>query len=164
MNVFIIRHGETLNQGGNIVLSAKGREQAYMDGKWLKNYFQKYNESLSNIEMLYSPLIRTTQTKNLINSTLIVKKSRAVKQLREQEYGMFEGLDFNKQKEIYPKLYKEYMQTKIERGRFFARFPEGESPEDVCNRIKDLVEEVKKFLKLKMLSLFHMQLLLNAFY
>lgn len=149
MNVFIIRHGETLNQGGNIVLSAKGREQAYMDGKWLKNYFQKYNESPSNIEMLYSPLIRTTQTKNLINSTLIVKKSRAVKQLREQEYGMFEGLDFNKQKEIYPELYKEYMQTKIERGRFFARFPEGESPEDVCNRIKDLVEEVKKISETK---------------
>lgn len=62
---------------------------------------------------------------------------------------MFEGLDFNKQKEIYPKLYKEYMQTKIERGRFFARFPEGESPEDVCNRIKDLVEEVKKISETK---------------
>lgn len=147
MKVFIIRHGHTLVQQKDVVLSKKGNEEAYKTGIWLNEYFKENEIDISNIQILYSPLTRTRQTKDLINTILGITNQQAVEQLREQEYGIFEGLTANEQRQLYPNLYKEYLDVKEEKGRFYAKFPEGESPEDVSRRINTIVQDVKKISK-----------------
>lgn len=70
MKVFIIRHGHTLVQQKDVVLSKKGNEEAYKTGIWLNEYFKENEIDISNIQILYSPLTRTRQTKDLINTIL----------------------------------------------------------------------------------------------
>lgn len=80
MRIFLIRHGESLQNAGinndlkdwEIPLTSKGQEQANKLGKKLAHYCTINSINHSNSVIISSPYIRTMQTANYINQYLHV--------------------------------------------------------------------------------------------
>ena len=133
MKLFIIRHGETTFNKRNIVqghidtsLSRTGKEQAKKISKKLLQ---------QNIDIIYcSDLKRCKQT---IEPFLKLKKSIPIhytKELREMNFGIFEGKPGEKMKEW----------IKETRFSFSSKFPKGESNKDLEKRISSFLKKLIK--------------------
>ena len=134
--IILIRHGESeanvnLKFFANkpdyaIELTEKGREQAFVAGKKLKELIMD--------EKLYfyvSPFWRTRSTFECIAKSFPREQFRFNEEprLREQEWGYLRGEDdFDK-----------VCQERREYGIFYYRFPGGEAASDVYDRINDLL-------------------------
>jgi len=151
MKVFLIRHGESIQNVGesngipdpDIFLTDKGKEQAYNTGIKLKEYLLKNNIDISNSRMWVSPYLRTEETAKLVNESLNIKQFYYDPRLAEKDFGIFDGIACSKWEEIDPvtfrKLDSRYQSV---RGRFFSRLPNGEAPFDVYNRISTFIETI----------------------
>lgn len=129
--LILIRHGQS---EGNVVrdvtkhvpdhmlhLTAHGRKQALAGGVNLKSLVG--NES---INFIHSPYVRTQETLNGILRAFGGREKHDVSEdpfIREQDFGNFDGDDSTKLHQL-KKLF----------GKFYFRFPEGESPADVYVR------------------------------
>jgi 2,3-bisphosphoglycerate-dependent phosphoglycerate mutase len=142
MELVLIRHGESL---GNAL---KG-ESAVYTGRWDCNLTERGyqqaksligNPILENIDAWYSSnLIRTIETAKTITDRDIIVDQR----LQERSLGEFEGLTIESVKKDprYIKYFTdpEFMQF---RNSFTVKAPGGENYGDVCERVRDFLQEL----------------------
>ncbi|MFA7689306.1 MAG: histidine phosphatase family protein [Bacilli bacterium] len=155
MMIFLIRHGESIQNvemdneitegmpDPDVYLTDKGMEQAYHTGVKLKEYLLENEIDSTNARMWVSPYLRTVQTAKLINESLNIESVFEDPRIVEKDFGNFGSIKKEKWKEIDP-ITLNTMVRKYEsiRGRFFSRFPNGESPFDVYNRISTFIETI----------------------
>ena len=145
MHIFLIRHGESVaNVGENyekrlpdhlVSLTEKGKNEAKEAGAWLKAYCDKKGIDLSRARIWRSPYLRTRQTSEEFNKSLGITDIREDITLVEQQFGLFDSVPDEKWGELYPNEYAEYVRQRNGYGKFYARFPLGESPFDVAVRV-----------------------------
>jgi broad specificity phosphatase PhoE len=133
--VILIRHGQSEGNtdktkwwskpDSQIELTKVGIEQAKRAGKRIEDIFQFYEQTLGvpmdRVHVHVSPFKRTIQTAKYVREAF---EDRVVRQnlcprLREQEFGNLQSDEFNKYREEQKRV-----------GRFWYRFPTGESGAD----------------------------------
>lgn len=148
MKIFLIRHGESImNTHENheelpdhsVHLTQKGREQADHAGLFLKTYIEESDVDLSKSRLWVSPYKRTRETAELINHHMRVTNILEDFRLVEQQYGLFDGLRDHEIPEKYPNEHAFFERTLQFQGKFYARYPQGESAFDVAVRIKSFI-------------------------
>ena len=147
MRIFLIRHGESIqNTNENpqhlpdhkIYLTEKGRAQADECGKFLKKFCAENNIDLKNATLFVSPYERTRQTAKEINKHLKIADIKEDVSLIEHQYGLFENMEFDDW-QTYSNEYKHYDNYFNNNGKFYAKFPQGESPFDVALRTRQFI-------------------------
>lgn len=146
VRVFLIRHGESMqNTGENytknlpdhkVYLTENGISQANEAGKFLKEYIEKENISLENSTLFVSPYERTRQTAKEINKYLNISDIKEDITLVEHQYGLFENIADEEWSTRFNKEFALYDNYITRGGKFYARFPQGESPFDVAVRVR----------------------------
>uniref|UniRef100_A0A7S4I622 Phosphoglycerate mutase (2,3-diphosphoglycerate-dependent) n=1 Tax=Odontella aurita TaxID=265563 RepID=A0A7S4I622_9STRA len=131
-NILLLRHGRSLGNEDEtlfarlpdwrIPLSAEGRRQARTAGARIQRA-----AGSDPLVFYVSPYLRTKQTfdevrKAVTSDVLLVREEP---RLREQDFGNFQN----------PKLMLEAKRERANFGRFFYRFPDGESGADVFDRV-----------------------------
>ena len=133
--VILIRHGQSEGNidktkwwskpDNQIELTKLGIEQAKQAGKRIESIFQFYEQTLNipmnRVHVHVSPFKRTIQTAKYVREAF---EDRVVRQnlcprLREQEFGNLQSDEFKKYREEQKRV-----------GRFWYRFPTGESGAD----------------------------------
>ena len=152
MKIFLIRHGESMqntkenyNVGlpdHKVYLTEKGKEEAMNAAYFLKKYIADNNIDLSNSVMWVSPYTRTRETANIINGILNIKKVKEDVTLIEQQYGLFSDKELEKIKALYPDQFAYYDNYYQNEGKFYAKFPQGESPLEVALRTKQFINTI----------------------
>lgn len=156
MHIFLIRHGESVaNVGENYVkrlpdhlvsLTDKGKEQAYKQGVWLKEYCDKNGIDLGSARIWRSPYLRTRQTSEEFNKSLGIEDIREDITLIEQQFGLFDSLP-EEEWARYEIEYDEFLRQVQNHGKFYARLPLGESPFDVAIRIHQFMGTIHRDLE-----------------
>uniref|UniRef100_A0A7S0SR39 Phosphoglycerate mutase (2,3-diphosphoglycerate-dependent) n=1 Tax=Chromulina nebulosa TaxID=96789 RepID=A0A7S0SR39_9STRA len=136
--IILVRHGESLGNvdelaycsmpDWKIPLTEKGKEQASNVGKKIKEIIGNN----SPISVYLSPYIRTKQTfalmiKELSNNNVITVREEP--RLTEQQFG-----NFQKAEDMI-----RYKKERGQFGRFYYRFPDGESGLDVYSRVSSFI-------------------------
>jgi phosphohistidine phosphatase SixA len=133
--VILVRHGESegnidvtqwwMKPDNKILLTPKGREQAVLVGQRIENIFQHHEHelgtSINRVHIHASPFERTMETARLARLSFEhrVVRQNVCPRLREQEFG-------NTQSTVF----KAYREEQKRVGRFWYRFPTGESGAD----------------------------------
>ena len=152
-NLFLIRHGESKqNVGINIKeklpdhaveLTERGKEMAKETGIWLNEYLIQNNIDLSHARLYVSPFTRTRQTAELINESLKIEDVIEDYLLIEHQYGLFSDNNWKDTKNMFPTEFEYYDRFYKNGGKFYQRFPMGESPMDVAIRTRMFLNELK---------------------
>mmetsp|Transcript_20188 Transcript_20188/g.47065 ORF Transcript_20188/g.47065 Transcript_20188/m.47065 type:complete len:299 (-) Transcript_20188:124-1020(-) len=137
--IILVRHGESEGNVNRVItstvpdhmihLTTKGREQASMSGRNVKSIVG--NES---VHFMVSPYTRAQETLNGIAFSWGGREKVNVREdayIREQDFGNFdkpEARELHKEKKVF--------------GKFYYRFPEGESPADVYIRAGVFLESL----------------------
>jgi alpha-ribazole phosphatase len=134
---WLIRHGEPAEELLNrcygsldVGLSQKGREQMAAIAQYLKP------ESIAAIYT--SPSLRALDSARIIAAEHSCR-FEIVKDLREIDFGDFEGLPYAEIASRYPDLYRQWMEKPTE-----VRFPNGESFAELRVRILRAFEEIDR--------------------
>ncbi|KAK6233093.1 Histidine phosphatase superfamily [Theobroma cacao] len=144
--IILVRHGES---DGNLDTSAysstpdhkislteQGRAQARQAGSHLRDLISGHGSCSDwRVYFYVSPYERTLSTLREIGKSFSKKRVIGVREecrIREQDFGNF-------QVEGRMKVIKE---TREKFGRFFYRFPEGESAADVFDRVSSFLESL----------------------
>lgn len=158
MKIYLVRHGESVqNTGENeklgladhrIVLTEKGKEQARASALVLRDELNKNLGLKSKCRVWYSPYDRTKETKDVFDSVINFEElgidTREDIRLTEQQFGLFDSLPEEKWKEVYPREYECFRKFKDQKGKFWARYPLGESPFDVACRVKTFFGTIQR--------------------
>lgn len=152
MKIFLIRHGESIQNTGlnyelklpdhKVYLSELGKNQAKEAGIFLKKYIDENNINLDKSTLFVSPYTRTRETASIINSYLNIKDIKEDITLIEQRYGLFSDNPIEECKKKFPdqfELYDKYYQND---GKFYAKLPQGESPYDVALRVRQFIDTI----------------------
>lgn len=152
--LYTIRHCESLgNQSLSLIkglddseieLSELGKNHAIDVGLNLKNILIKDN--ISNIFIFVSPFIRTLQTCDILKKQLIDLFTINIYEeidLSERSMGYFHGLTESEQKERYPLEFNKYKSVFNSCGRYWAQYPEGESPFMVESRVTKVLNNAR---------------------
>ncbi|KAJ4837072.1 hypothetical protein Tsubulata_008449 [Turnera subulata] len=136
--IILIRHGQsegnvdeavyTRVADPKIPLTDKGRAQAKECGKKMREMIERDGADDWKVYFYVSPYRRTRET--LQNLAQAFERSRIAgmreePRLREQDFGNFQDREKMRVEKVFRQLY----------GRFFYRFPNGESAADVYDRI-----------------------------
>jgi alpha-ribazole phosphatase len=114
----------------DVRLSARGAERARRLGSWLRS---------AGITAIYSsPLVRTVQTARAIASTLGLQPVTEP-DLREIDFGIFEGMTFEEIERSHPEPYERWMTRPHQ-----MRFPEGESAQQMTDRSVAAVDRLRR--------------------
>jgi 2,3-bisphosphoglycerate-dependent phosphoglycerate mutase len=153
LRVFLVRHGQSLaNEDPSyytkmadhaVPLSDHGCQQAADAGKNLLSVFKNIygTEKPKNhyCRLWTSPYLRARETGELIcqETQGWIDDSREHMFLGEQQFGLFEGVDWDSDEitESYPKELEYYQKCAAFGGKFWAKIPLGESRFDVCLRV-----------------------------
>jgi len=131
--VILLRHGESEANADHtlyrtkadnlILLSEKGCKEAAAAGERIRSLLSPKDQ----IYMIVSPFKRTMQTAGIIRNTIEPQLVRYYIEplIREQEFGNIQGDDF-----------ENFRREQSTVGRFYYRFPTGESGADVYGRAK----------------------------
>lgn len=130
--IIMVRHGESEGNADHtlyrtkpdnlVELTKKGWDQANKAGERIREIIGS-----EQVHMFTSPFTRTVQTANAIKRKIPhqVVRMNIDPRIREQEFGNIQGDDFKAFREEQQKV-----------GRFYYRFPTGESGADVWDRTK----------------------------
>ncbi len=146
IRIFLVRHGQSeanLDKSVNarlpdhrVALSPGGHAQAGEVGAYLATQLR----SVPRARILVSPYVRARQTGAAIERALadaaIQFDRREATELRELEFGLFDGIADKDLPKIFPLEYEHYDKHKRFEGEFFAPMPLGESRCNVADRIK----------------------------
>jgi broad specificity phosphatase PhoE len=125
-----------------VSLTDSGVKQAYEAGKWLSQYCQQNGIDLSKARIWRSPYLRTRQTSEEFNKSLQIQCVREDITLTEQQFGKFDSLPEELWKVEYPKEYAECQRLWKNNGKFYVRYPDGESAYDVAIRIHQFFDTI----------------------
>jgi broad specificity phosphatase PhoE len=164
--IYLIRHGESqanvdkrlhLNLPDHeIALSSRGIDQAKEAARQLRNKFTSvYGYSWAHMTLWNSPYRRTRDTAKIIYDTLYEQGHDLINYhahvhckenifLCEQQFGLFDGLEDNEIEAKFPAEYKTWNLCKRFNGKFWARYPMGESPFDAAIRISQSFDTFKQ--------------------
>ena len=143
-----------------IPLSDLGRKQATNAGIFLREYFKNHpielSQTQSNVLRIWqSPYTRTRQTAQCImpHLQLVPFKNdytgpgtmgidlREHDNLCEQHFGLFDGIFNDETHQLleakYPNEFEHYMRHVKHNGKYWARFPQGESRFDLAIRVHE---------------------------
>jgi broad specificity phosphatase PhoE len=140
--IVLVRHGESEGNADHTLyrtrpdhtvnLTARGVDQAVEAGERLENdvflaYENETGKVLRRVHLTVSPFERTLQTASALRIPFEhrVVRTNIEPRIREQEFGNLQTSEFQKQREEQKRI-----------GRFFYRFPTGESGADVYGRVK----------------------------
>jgi 2,3-bisphosphoglycerate-dependent phosphoglycerate mutase len=146
IRMFLVRHGQSetnLDKAVNarlpdhrVALSTEGHAQAGEVGA----YLAKLLKCAPRVRILASPYVRARQTGAAIERALAAATirfdRREATELREIEYGLFDGIADEDLPKTFPREYEHYDKHKRFEGEFFAPMPLGESRCNVADRIK----------------------------
>ncbi|KAI3847700.1 hypothetical protein MKX03_013622 [Papaver bracteatum] len=146
--IILVRHGESK---GNIdrstytttpchlvPLTELGREQARTAGENIRKIIEETTTNSGKnwkVQFYVSPFVRTRQTLRELGKAFEKKRIIGVTEecrIREQGWG-----NFRVEKEM-----KVIEETRLKFGRFFFRYPEGESVADVYDRVASFLESL----------------------
>ena len=134
--VYFTRHGQTIWNVENkicgatdIALTKLGHEQAIALGQELKAQID--SGALRIDEILYSPLMRAADTAKHISEVTGIP-AREELRLKEQNFGKYEST---------PRNGEEFKRAKQD---FVCRYEGGESMLQLCQRIYNLLDDIKK--------------------
>jgi len=154
MKIFLIRHGETIaNIGDNYIsrvpdhlvsLTDNGIVQANAAGKWLADYCAQNAVSFENARIWRSPYHRTRQTSEEFNKHLRIDDIREDVALVECQYGFFDSVPEEEWGQKFPMEFAEYKRQMDNSGKFYFRFPNGESPFDVALRVHQFMGTINR--------------------
>ncbi|KAH1083598.1 hypothetical protein J1N35_023359 [Gossypium stocksii] len=144
--IILVRHGESegnldtsaysTTPDYKISLTEEGRAQARLAGSHLRDLVSSHGSCPDwRVYFYVSPYERTRSTLREIGKSFSKKRVIGVREecrIREQDFGNF-------QVEERMKIIKE---TRERFGRFFYRFPEGESAADVFDRVSSFLESL----------------------
>mmetsp|Transcript_76342 Transcript_76342/g.210753 ORF Transcript_76342/g.210753 Transcript_76342/m.210753 type:complete len:358 (+) Transcript_76342:98-1171(+) len=131
--IILVRHGESegnadhslyRSTGDNLIeLTPAGSLQAQEAGRRIKGIIGE-----ESVHIFVSPFERTLQTSRNVREAFDsqIKHTYVEPRIREQEFGNLQGHDFKRFREEQQRV-----------GRFWYRFPEGESGADVYDRVKN---------------------------
>jgi 2,3-bisphosphoglycerate-dependent phosphoglycerate mutase len=148
IRIFLVRHGQSeanLDVSVNarlpdhrVELSPAGHAQAADAGAYLAKTLIVAPPCRARI--MCSPYVRARQTSAGIEKALsaagIAFDRREAIELRELEFGLFDGIADEDLPVLFPREYEHYEKHKRFEGEFFARMPMGESRCDVADRVK----------------------------
>jgi probable phosphoglycerate mutase len=120
-----------------IGITPQGIEQAKQAGHKLKDIVKSNNTCI-----LFSPYVRAEQTADVIAGELKCENIKMNTLLSEMQYGKFWEFNEEEWHKVFPDDYAEYINYKKQGSKFMYRFPSGESPYDVANRIHILLKEI----------------------
>jgi len=135
VRIIFVRHAESL---WNPIGKYQGRldpelsERGHNQAKLIANALKKYNPTA----LYSSPLKRTYQTAEYISKELnlpIIKNEDII----EIDHGDWSGLLVEEVKEKYPEMFRQWLYEP-----HLVKFPNGESLEDVFNRVKKFLKYV----------------------
>lgn len=138
MKLYLIRHGESLgNVSGNLTsttdfeLTEKGRKQAQRAGNALREEFAG-----KAVTAYCSSLLRARQTLEEILSSIGQGDLEFTQtdDLKEMDVGILEGMPFDEQARKYPDI-------DMSRGLSSIQTPEGESYQDIKNRVQRFLDD-----------------------
>jgi broad specificity phosphatase PhoE len=130
---WLIRHGEPL-AGRDAGLSGKGLAQMARVAEELKA------ESIAAIYT--SPLPRALESARIVAGGLLIPPAlplEVVADLREIDFGDFEGLAYDEIAARYPDLYRQWMETPTE-----VRFPNGETFSEMRVRVLRAFDAIRR--------------------
>jgi len=138
VNIYFVRHGKkeaqkVLNQSGypDQGLTELGMEQAEITGAYLAEM---------KIDAIYSSdLIRAIQTAESIAKHQKTDDIITDKRLREINMGIFHTSTEDEVRNEHPEFYQKFMIKDVD-----FRYPDGETGEDVKNRILSFLDDVKE--------------------
>ena len=129
MNIFLVRHGDDDEQyrGGwsSLPLTQLGIEKV----KKLADFFSNEQEDIKIDRIISSDLKRAKMTADIINEKLNVEIEYD-KRLRENNNGILAGMLNEEAIKKFPNMYFSILE-------YDERFPEGESPKEFYERIKE---------------------------
>ena len=138
---YFTRHGQTIWNVENkicgatdIALTELGRNQARELGKMIKE------ENIHIDEILYSPLIRAADTAKYISEVTGIPCRRKLR-LKEQNFGKYESTARDG---------KEFAKAKM---NFVDDFDGGETMLHLCQRIYNLIDDIKMTVKIRCIFL-----------
>lgn len=143
--VILVRHGQSEGNADNtlyrtkpdnlVELTVTGIEQAQQAGKRIEDVFRKMDQegetqnqpAVKRVHLVISPFERTLQTAAALRPWFEhrIVRTEVQPRIREQEFGNLQVHDFEKFRDAQKKV-----------GRFWYRFPTGESGADVYDRVK----------------------------
>jgi 2,3-bisphosphoglycerate-dependent phosphoglycerate mutase len=148
VRLLLIRHGESM---GNvdpaihrhtadhaIPLSPRGREQARAAGDHIARFFEaRHGEARPHVRLWTSPYRRTRETADGIAEVARdwITDRREHVLLCEQQFGLFDGIPDEELPSLFPHEWAHYRKQERFEGRFWARYPLGESRFDVATRV-----------------------------
>ncbi|MBA0573630.1 hypothetical protein Golob_000895 [Gossypium lobatum] len=155
-HIILVRHGESEGNKDTsaystipdhkISLTEHGRAQARLAGSRLRDLISSHGSYQDwRVYFYVSPYERTRSTLREIGKSFSKKRVIGVREecrIREQDFGNF-------QVEERMKATKE---TREKFGRFFYRFPEGESAADVFDRVSSFLESLWRDIDLNRLN------------
>eukprot|EP00050_Salpingoeca_kvevrii_P021954 m.118931 g.118931 ORF g.118931 m.118931 type:complete len:360 (+) comp9535_c0_seq8:858-1937(+) len=157
--VLFIRHGESLGNvepetyrylpDHRIPLTENGKAMAHETGTALKRYFEETfgdPSQAGRIKMWVSPFRRTRATAHHIRKVCAEWITDAVESplLVEQDWGLFEGPGLEQAAIKFPDEWHRASIIAEHQGKFWARFPMGESCFDVCVRVAALFGSINR--------------------
>eukprot|EP00996_Jenningsia_fusiforme_P002036 NODE_2882_length_1098_cov_15.110582_g2643_i0.p1 GENE.NODE_2882_length_1098_cov_15.110582_g2643_i0~~NODE_2882_length_1098_cov_15.110582_g2643_i0.p1 ORF type:complete len:313 (+),score=43.10 NODE_2882_length_1098_cov_15.110582_g2643_i0:82-1020(+) len=157
--LFLVRHGEsTANENPEVYkttpdhqipLTASGREMARAAGLAIVKQLRKdfgTPEKLGHCRLWVSPFLRTRQTAEEILDVAgdWIASVRESPYLVEQDWGLFEGPGIAVAAERHPEEWARVQAIASHQGKFWARFPLGESCFDVCCRVASFFHVVER--------------------
>lgn len=100
----------------------------------------------SRIKLYHSSYRRTRETKEEILKIIkpIVSEIEENVLLIEELHGIFDGISDEEMAEQHPKEFALFDKTNKHSGKFYARYPHGESPFDVYCRLKQFFHTLKE--------------------
>lgn len=107
----------------------------------------KFSEHITpKIRLYHSPYLRTRHSAKLIMESCqaIVTDVKEDVLLCEQNFGLFDGLEDNEQEIKFPAEAKCFNHTKKYGGKFWARYPMGESAFDTAVRLRLFFHQLKE--------------------
>lgn len=154
--IILVRHGEsqgnldmsayTTTPDYRMPLTSLGIEQAQAAGKKIHQVVSQDGKSENwKVYFYVSPYERTRSTLREMGKAFSRKKIIGVREecrIREQDFGNFQ----------VEERMKAIKQTRERFGRFFFRFPEGESAADVFDRVANFLESMWRDIKMKRLE------------
>lgn len=98
------------------------------------------------IKLYHSPYRRTRETTNFILKAMkpLVSEIKEDVLLCESQHGLFDGLEDDEQEQKFPEEFKLFKKTEEHNGKFWARYPHGESPFDVAIRLRMFFQSLKE--------------------
>ena len=148
MRILLVRHGESLGNIDPVVhattadhavpLSDRGVEQAREAGRQIAAFYERtLGDTRPHVRLWVSPYRRTRQTADGVmeHAGAWITDRREHILLCEQQFGVFDGVPEHELATRFPAEHAYYeMQCRFG-GKFWARFPQGESRFDVAKRI-----------------------------